>query len=170
MKIVDFREKTTTTTEALETIRKPPIRELSKRLRRHMDFARFASIGPVGNSVSWTPFSCAAGGALPVSHSHSLSSGDGQSTERRVLAFCAQKGKERRNLCVSQSILLVSLVLVYGAPEDCGKIPCLTLTMGQSAYYTSTNRTVAVVTVHTVSTETVYKENYMKNNINMLRL
>lgn len=46
----------------------------------------------------------------------------------------------------------------------------LTLTLGQRAYYTSTNRTVAVFTVHTVSIGTVYKESYMKNNINMFNL
>lgn len=44
------------------------------------------------------------------------------------------------------------------------------LTLGQSAHYTSTNGTVAVFTVHTVSIGTVYKENYMKNNINMFSL
>lgn len=56
------------------------------------------------------------------------------------------------------------------ALSDCAKFPCLILTLGQSAHYTSTNRTVAVFTVHTVSIGTVYKESYMKNNINMFNL
>lgn len=80
-----------------------------------------------------------------------------------------KKGLERRKLCVLR-FFLVSFVLLYEALSDCAKLPGLTLTSGQSAHYTSTNRTVAVFTVHTVSIGTVYKESYMKNNINMLNL
>lgn len=75
---------------------------------------------------------------------------------------------EKKTVCFK--ILLVSFVLLHEALSDCAKFPCLTLTLEQSAYYTSTNRTVAVFTVHTVSIGTVYKESYMKNNINMFNL
>lgn len=83
---------------------------------------------------------------------------------RGSLADCAPKGLERRKLCVLR-FFLVGFVLLYEALSDCAKFPCLALTSGQSARYTSTNRTVAVFTVHTVSIGTVYKESYMKNNI-----
>lgn len=85
------------------------------------------------------------------------------------LAACTLNGLERRKQCVLR-FFLVSFVLLYEALSDCAKFPCLILTLGQSAHYTSTNRTVAVFTVHTVSIGTVYKESYMKNNINMLNL
>lgn len=85
------------------------------------------------------------------------------------LAACTLNGLGRRKLCVLR-FFLVSFVLLYEALSDCAKLPCLTLTLGQSAHDTSTNRTVAVFTVHTVSNGTVYKESYMKNNINMFNL
>lgn len=81
--------------------------------------------------------------------------------------MCPLKGLERRKLCVLR-FFLVSFVWLYEALSDSAKFPCLT--SGQSARYTSTNRTVAVFTVHTVSIGTVYKESYMKNNINMFNL
>lgn len=67
-------------------------------------------------------------------------------------------------------ILPSQLCFVHEALSDCAKNPCLTLKLGQSAHYTSTNTTVAVFTVHTVSIGTVYKDSYMKNNINMFDL
>lgn len=80
-------------------------------------------------------------------------------------AACSLRGQER-TLCVV-GLFLVSFALKL---SDGAKIPCLTLTLGQSALYTSTNTTVAVFTVHTVSIGTVYKDSYMKNNINMFNL
>lgn len=75
--------------------------------------------------------------------------------------MCTLKGLERRKLCVLR-FFQVSFVLLYEALSDRAKFSCLTLTLGQSAHYTSTNRTVAVFTVHNVSIGTVYKESYMK--------
>lgn len=63
---------------------------------------------------------------------------------------------------------MLRFILLYEALSNCAKFPCLTLTL--SARDTSTNRTVAVFTVHTVSIGTVYKESYMKNNINTFNL
>lgn len=83
--------------------------------------------------------------------------------------MCTLKGLERRMQCVLR-FFLVSFVLLYEALSDCAKFQCLSLTWGHRAHDTSTNRTVAVFTVHTVSIGTVYKESYMKNNINMLNL
>lgn len=130
MKIVDFREKTT---EALETIRKPPIRELSKRLRPHMDLARFASVSPIGNSYPGHP-------SLLLQEEHYLS---GTATAFQMGMNGAQRGghwlsvlerDKRRNLCFtvdsSSQLCFWYMELPW---KDCGKIPCLTLTLGQSA-------------------------------------
>lgn len=81
--------------------------------------------------------------------------------------FCRGTGEEDAVCC---RILPSQFCFVSEALSDCAKIPCLTLTLGQSALYTSTNTTVAVFTVHTVSIGTVYKDSYMKNNINMFNL
>lgn len=84
------------------------------------------------------------------------------------LAACTLNGLEMRKLCVLR-FFLVSFVLLYEALSD--KVPMSYSNCGREcAHYTSTNRTVAVFTVHTVSIGTVYKESYMKNNINMFNL
>lgn len=77
--------------------------------------------------------------------------------------------EEAKKNCVLR-LSLLSFVLLYEALSDRAKIPCLTLTPGQSAHDTSTSRTVAVFTVHTVSIGTVYKESYKQNNINTFNL
>lgn len=85
-----------------------------------------------------------------------------------LAAACTLNGLEMRKLCVLR-FFLVGFVLLYEALSD--KVPMSFSNCGRvCARYTSTNRTVAVFTVHTVSIGTVYKESYMKNNINMFDL
>jgi len=100
-----------------------------------MDIARSTSVSPVGFSASWTPL-WSAPGALPVETDTALRGGS--------LAVCTLKRLERES-CVFLRFFLVGFVLLYEALSDCAKFPCLTLTLGQSAHYTSTNRTVAVL-------------------------
>lgn len=115
MKIVDFREKT----EALETVRKPPFRELSEKLReqlaafffflilvrprRRTDVARFTSVvSSAGLSVSWTSLCSAPGGAPPV-RPQPCNGGRGWTQrweEVHLLRVLEKKGLERRKLCV----------------------------------------------------------------------
>lgn len=176
MKIVDFRMKT----EALETVRNPPFRELSKNYENnwphicpreteasyghrqiHLCFSRWSLIDP------GSPFAL-----LQEEHDlsgHSPVNGDEHSAERRFTGCVYSKETGERKLSVLR-FFLVGFVMLYEALSDCAKLPCLILSLGQSAHYTSTNRTVAVFTVHTVSIGTVYKESYMKNNINMFNL
>lgn len=176
MKIVDFREKT----EALETVRKPPFRELSTNCENQLAafFCPRETEGPYGHGQIHLGLPCwilsilDAPSAL-LQEEHYLSgpvSGDGHSAERRF-AGCVHSKRDWRGEkpCVLR-FFLVSFVLLYEAPSGCAEFPRLTLTSGQSAHYTSTNTTVAVFTVHTVSIGTVYKESYMKNNINMINL
>lgn len=101
-----------------------------------MDIARTTSVSSVGFSASWTPLWSAPGGALPVEMDTALRGSS--------LAVCTLKRLERES-CVFLRFFLVGFVLLYEALSDCAKFPCLTLNLGQSAHYTSTNRTVAVL-------------------------
>lgn len=169
MKIVDQAE-------ALETVRKPPFRELSENYEKSWPHV-FVLVRP-GRCTDITGLpSVPAAGLFSVPHASSALlqdelcssgpvSGDRHGAGRKSSGCVSSKGTgEEETVCFR-----IQLCFVHETLSDCAEIPCLTLTLGQSALYTSTNTTVAVFTVHTVSIGTVYKDSYMKNNINMFNL
>lgn len=135
-------------TEALETVRNPPFRELSKNYENnwphiclreteasyghrqiHLCFSHWSLIDP------GSPFTL-------LQEEHDLSGrGDEHSAERRLTGCVYSKETGGGKLRVLR-FFLVSFGMLYEALSDCAKLPsCLILSLGQSAHYTSTNRT-----------------------------
>lgn len=170
-------------TEALETVRNPPFREPSFKKNYENDWPHIcpheteASYGLSPDSPvffpSWVSSVLGARSLRPrrsaTRRAADLQNGDERRAERRFTGCVDSKEAGERKLSVLR-FFLVGFTL-YEAPCDCAKLPCLIFyRRDKSAHDTSTNRTVAVFTVHTVSIGTVYKESYMKNNINMFNL
>ena len=155
-------------TEALEAARKPPFRKSKLREQLATFFCPLETEASYGHCQILRILERSSP-LLQEEHHSPREWAWTRAPRGGSLAVCTLHGQERKKLCVLR-FFLVRFVFLYEALTDCANIPCLTQTLGQSAHYTSTNRTVAVFTVHTVSIGTVYKESYMKNNINMFNL